>query len=142
MACEICGEKVTAWSARYDASIVHCKKCFKTSIAKEFINKKLSDPSILNSSPPDNSTLKESNDGHSFLSLLFFFLAGLSLLGGLILCALLWPGNPGGDEWSTLAYIPAITSFTIGLVQFALFAAFGQGLHYLSQIALNTKKAQ
>lgn len=141
MACEICGEKVTQWSVRYEADVMHCKKCYKTSAAKEFIDKKYSTPSTSNTSISSKFTVEKNDIEYSFLSLLFFFLAGLSLLGGLILCGQLWPGDPGyRNEWKTIAYIPAITWFTVGLVQFALFAAFGQGLHYLRQIVSNTEE--
>jgi len=74
------------------------------------------------------------------LIVLFFVLAGLSLLGGLTLCSQLWPGDPGyGNEWKTFAYIPSFTWLTVGIVQFALFTAIGQGLLYLKQIVINTK---
>lgn len=138
MACEICGEKVTQWSARYEADVVHCKKCFETTEAKEFISKKYMDTSAKESSTLGKSIPDQNSTEYSFLSLLLFLLAGLSLLGGLVLCAQLWPDDPGyGNEWKMLAFIPAITWLTAGVVQFALFSALGQGLHYLRQIASN-----
>lgn len=76
------------------------------------------------------------------LTILFYVLAGLSLLGGIILCGQLWPDNPGyrnGRE--TIAYLPSITWLTVGVVEFALFTAIGQGLFYLRQIASNTALA-
>lgn len=146
--CEICGAKVTEWSARYEANVVHCKKCFKSPEAKEYIAKKQVDnedidPSMSNIAIEikSESPLKENDTEYSLLSLVFFFLSGISLFVGLVLCAKLWPSDPGyGKEWKTFAYIPAITWFTAGLVQFVLFAAFGQELHYLKQIASNTQK--
>lgn len=76
---------------------------------------------------------------HPPLTVLFFVLAGLSLLGGLVLCGQLWPGDPGyGRVWKTIVYIPSITWLTVGVVQFALFTAIGQGLSYLRQIVSNT----
>lgn len=73
------------------------------------------------------------------LSVLLFVLAGLSLLGGIILCVQLWPGDAGyGMEWKAVAYISGITALTVGLVQFALYTAIGLGLAYLKQIMINT----
>ena len=94
--------------------------------------------STSDSSTSVKSTSVEKNLEYSVLSLLLFFLASLSLLGGLVLCVQLWPGDPGyGNQWKTIAFIPAITSLSAGVVQLALFAALGQGLHYLKQIASN-----
>tara|TARA_Y100000991_G_scaffold129747_1_gene97765 strand:+ start:1209 stop:1607 length:399 start_codon:yes stop_codon:yes gene_type:complete len=74
------------------------------------------------------------------LSILLFILAGLSMLGGMILCGQLWPGDPGyGMEWQTAAYLPGLTALTVGLIQFALYTAVGLGLAYLKQIVINTE---
>ncbi|NVK41572.1 MAG: zinc ribbon domain-containing protein [Oceanospirillaceae bacterium] len=76
------------------------------------------------------------------LSTFFYILSALSLLGGVIFCGKLWPGDPGyGNEWKTIAYIPAMTWLTVGIVQFGLFAAVGLGLTYLKRIADNSDHA-
>jgi len=81
----------------------------------------------------------DENESYPTLSVFFFLLAGLSLIGGLILCGLLWPGDAGvGMQWKMSAYIPALTSFMFGVVQFGIFTAVGQGLAYLRKIAINT----
>ncbi|AOE49478.1 hypothetical protein [Kangiella sediminilitoris] len=59
MACEICGAKVTQWSARFESDIMHCKKCIGTSAAKEFIERKYSDGSV--SDPKEPVTLSKQN---------------------------------------------------------------------------------
>ena len=77
------------------------------------------------------------------LIVLFYVLAGLSLLGGVILCAKLWPGDPGyGSEWKIIAYTPSFTWLTVGIVEFAFFTAIGQALTYLKQIATNTRESK
>ncbi|AMJ86158.1 MULTISPECIES: hypothetical protein [Alteromonas] len=92
------------------------------------------------SKPNTSSSIATDNNADSPpLTILFYVLAGLSLLGGIILCSQLWPDNLGyRDKWETIAYLPSITWLTIGIVEFALFTAIGQGLHYLRQIALNS----
>jgi hypothetical protein len=78
-------------------------------------------------------------ESYPTLSLFFFLLAFLSLIGGLILCGLFWPGDAGiGMQWKMSAYIPALTSFMFGVVQFGIFTAVGQGLAYLRKISINT----
>jgi len=73
------------------------------------------------------------------LSTVFFILAALSLLGGIILTAVFWPGDPGyGREWKNEAYTLSIMWFTVGVIETALFAAIGQGLSYLHRIMENT----
>ena len=86
-----------------------------------------------------NSSGSKDRDGFPPLTVLFYILAGLSLLGGLLFCVELWPGDAGyGHAWKTIAYVPSITWLTVGVVQFALFTAIGQGLTYLRQIVANT----
>ena len=75
------------------------------------------------------------------LAILFYVLAGLSFLGGLILAAQFMPGDPGpGYSWEPEAYLLSLVWFTAGFVQAALFAAIGRGLAYLHEIARNTAK--
>ena len=75
------------------------------------------------------------------LPILFYILASLSLLGGILLSSEFWPGDPGyGREWKTEAYTLSIIWFTVGLVEAALYAAIGQGLSYLHKIVKNTSK--
>lgn len=79
-------------------------------------------------------------NGYPFLSKLLFVLAGLSLIGGLILFFKFLPGDPGyGQEWRSIAYMPSIAWGVSGVIEFALFAAVGEGLGCLHQIVRNTK---
>jgi hypothetical protein len=76
------------------------------------------------------------------LTNLFYVLSVLSLLGGIILCGALWPGDPGyGKAWKTIAYMPAIAWLTVGIVQSGVFAAIGLGRTYLKRIADNSDRA-
>lgn len=157
LTCEICGAKVTQWSARFDADVTHCKSCFKTPAAKAFIANKYSEnPQPLNTVSSENNSSEDeyrksllslneaSQDddvAHSFLSQLLYVLAGLSLFGGFILCTILWPNDANGRAaGNSFLYIPAISVITASIVQFSLFAALGQGLHYLKKIASNTRR--
>jgi hypothetical protein len=88
-----------------------------------------------------NSTGKTSRtfDHTPALSIFFFVIAALNFLGGIILAAEFWPGDPGyGREWETEAYTFSIVWFMVGALQAALFAAIGQGLSFLHQIVKNT----
>jgi hypothetical protein len=85
--------------------------------------------------------MKKAQDQISYplISLIFFVLAALCFLGGIVLSFNLSPGKPDyGYEWKTAAYIPSIISFVAGFVQTAFLAAIGQGLYYLHRIAENT----
>ena len=75
------------------------------------------------------------------LSTIFFILAALSFLGGIILTIVFWPGDPGyGREWKNEAYTLSIVWFTVSVIETALFAAIGQGLSYLHRIMENTSR--
>ena len=73
------------------------------------------------------------------LSVVFFILSALSLIGGLILFSQFWPGTPRfGYEWKITAYQPAILWLMLGILEAALFAAIAQVLIYLKGILINT----
>lgn len=75
------------------------------------------------------------------LPVVFFVLAALSFVGGIILSSEFWPGNSGyGREWGPKAYILSIIWFTAGVIEAAIFAAIGKGLSYLHIIAKNTSR--
>lgn len=81
-----------------------------------------------------------SNDRPAIVNILFL-LAGLSAFGGIIFGAQLMEGvSLLSYQIGTAAYIPAITAFTMGIVQSVLFVSMGYVLIYLSEIASNTKK--
>jgi hypothetical protein len=74
------------------------------------------------------------------LVVVFYILAGLSLLGGVILASAFWPDNPGyGREWKSVAYVWPIVWLTAGIVQAVLFTAIGKALSLLQQIVKNTE---
>lgn len=89
------------------------------------------------------SEMVPNHESASFsLSTLLYILAALSLFGGGLVGAKLWPANPGyGASLGIVAYIPALISLSSGVVQFAVFAAFGRILEYLRIIASNASPA-
>lgn len=73
------------------------------------------------------------------LSVLFYVVAFVSLLGGIILGAKLWPESMGyGKAPSTVSYVYSWVWFTAGVVQFSIFISIGKTLAYLKQIVANT----
>ena len=77
----------------------------------------------------------ESTDAIPALVVVFRVLAALELLGGAILTVQLWPGEAkAGYEWRAVAYVPALTWLSAGVVFGFLFWAIGDGLLYLRQI--------
>jgi hypothetical protein len=82
-----------------------------------------------------NSTSLQLQSG-LILVTLFRVIAIAQVLGGVILCAQLWPSEAdlrifGGR---TIAYMPALTWSIAGFVSSLLFWAVGDGLLYLSEI--------
>ena len=77
------------------------------------------------------------------LTVLFRIVAALEMVGGVSLCAELWPGNPEpGYTWKTVAYVPALTWLIAGFVFGLLFWAIGDGLLYLRDIRAYLCKAE
>lgn len=75
------------------------------------------------------------------ITYIFYLLAAASFMGGVIVCFWVLPGDPGyGNQWKSIAYVPAVTWFCVGLAQSAIYTAIGKGLNYLDQIAINTSK--
>ena len=140
MICEICGVKVTSWSARYEADTVHCKKCFDTPESKELIDKKHVDTLTVHIQNEKNLQSEKNRDKYSSLSVLLFILSALSLLVGVLMFGKLFPETSKYSQApSTFAYIPSLIWITAGLAQFALFAFCGQVLHYIKLIHTNLK---
>lgn len=131
--CEICGESVTSWSARYEANVTHCKKCFKTEKAEAYIKSKLSEEN----EEAGNEVLKSGSrdESESLLPILFNFLAWTSLLACVFFAFKLLPS---GSSIPIIAYIPTFTWAAIGVVQLAIFLAISKVLIYLKQIVANT----
>ena len=138
MKCANCGAEGALYKTKIisnyggDSDKILCGTCFDKNQAKElgFINNALNPLATANSQVP-------------ILSIIFYVLALVGLLGGIILCINLWPGEPDyGYGWKVAAYIPAITWLTVGVVQAALFAAIGQTLIYLQGIFNNTKQPE
>lgn len=74
------------------------------------------------------------------LARLFFVFAVLSLIGGIVLSAAFWPGDPGFMHmWKKEAYLLSIIWLTAGLIEAAGFAAVGQVLVELRRIEINTR---
>ena len=131
MNCEICGTKVTSWSANYAGNVTHCKKCFGSNEAKEYIKNKALEP-ISIEAPLGQAQVQ---DEVSYIGMLCFLIAGLSLLSGVILCGLTWPvKNTYSQELDAMAYTSSFIWLFAGLTQFTLFSALGQIHGYLKRI--------
>jgi hypothetical protein len=77
------------------------------------------------------------------LARLFFVFAVLSLIGGIVLSAAYWPGEPGFMHmWKKEAYLLSIIWLTAGLIEAAGFAAIGQVLVELRRIEINTRSSR
>lgn len=76
------------------------------------------------------------------ISKIFYIIAFLELLDGIILCVEFWPGDPGNDkEWKSITYTPALTWLMAGIIECAMLFSIGVGLKYLRAIyikAINT----
>ena len=75
------------------------------------------------------------------LSKVFYVLAVLGFVGGILLCVELWPYAPVGRELKSIAYMPSITWLTVGIIQCAMFSAIGLALTYLRGIYISATNA-
>lgn len=74
-------------------------------------------------------------------SFVLYVLSGLIFLIGAGVGVAFWPEKVVfGYEWAPVAYLPSAGALTFGILQGAMLAALGKGLHYLSRIAENTSK--
>jgi len=64
----------------------------------------------------------------SGLTVLLYVIGVLEIIGGIILCAKLWPA---AGHWLFSGYMPALTWLFTGIISGVLFLAAGQGLDYL-----------
>jgi len=59
----------------------------------------------------------------------------LTIIGGVIICAKAWPGDPGaGYTWKFSAYVPALTWLFSAIISGVLFFAGAAALTYLRDI--------
>lgn len=70
----------------------------------------------------------------SGLTLLLYIIGVLEIIGGIILCAKLWPV---AGHWLFSGYMPALTWLFTGIISGVLFLAAGRGLDYLKEIREN-----
>ena len=69
------------------------------------------------------------------MSGIFWIIAVLQMVCGVVLCAQLWPGEPeAGYHWKAITYVPSLTWLTAGFISGFLFIAIGQALLYLRDI--------
>ncbi len=134
--CEICGTKVTGWSARFQSDSTFCKACFGTDKIDAYLENKTLDSS--NAKPIE---LSESTtiSAKSNLPAFFTYLAWLALIGSCIFGLTL---IPSGYSPPAAAYASTIVWVVSGVVQFALFLAIGKILSYLEQIVENTSPSK
>ena len=101
-------------------------------------------------SAPQTETSRESNPAApssptysvpAVFAVVLYGMAAISAIGGIKMSYDLLPGDPGvGMVWKAVAYTPAVTMLSIGLVQGTLLVVFGQALLLLERIELNTRK--
>ena len=90
--------------------------------------------------PKASPTVPRVSESDPALVGLFNLLAGVSVLGGIALAIMFWPGDPEfGREWEPNAYFWSILWFMSGLIEAALFAAVASILRYLHRIETNTR---
>ena len=84
-----------------------------------------------------------------FLTTVFYVLAALGFLGGIIMCVIFWPDSSDIKILKLFAYSPSIAWLTAGIIEAAIFSAIGLGLRYLKAICvflktinINTKRTQ
>jgi hypothetical protein len=57
------------------------------------------------------------------------------IIGGLVMCVQSWPGTPAsGYHWLFIAYVPALTWLSLGIVSGVLFFAIAAIVNYLAGI--------
>ena len=76
-----------------------------------------------------------------FVVRVLFVLSLLSILGGLVMAVVLWPGRNVGDDSKAFGYSASVIAITAGIVQSTLFAALSKIVAYLCRIEFNTRKA-
>jgi len=90
--------------------------------------------------PKASSSVSRVTESDPALVGLFNLFAVVSVIGGIALAIMFWPGDPGlGREWEPNAYFWSILWFMSGLIEAALFAAVASILRYLNKIETNTR---
>ncbi len=82
-------------------------------------------------------------DSEPALASIFRILGVLEMVGGIVLCIVLWPGKPeSGYAWTESAYVPSITWVAAGFVFCFLFFAVAEGLAYLNDLKKQTHRIE
>ena len=69
------------------------------------------------------------------LTVLFYIMGVVQIVGGVVLCIKLWPGTAeSGYRWLFSVYTPALTWLSAGIIFGLLFFAAGYVLTYLENI--------
>ena len=119
-----------------------CPECLASELweAKKHEKLTLSDDQV----EEEMTTLQEEGEPERRIPLLAgvgYILGVLEILGGIVLCAKLWPGAPEpGYRWLFTAYIPALTWLAAGIISgffFFVISAILTRLHNI-QIVLET----
>lgn len=152
--CPVCSKPVGMWSAydHPDTAVTHvaCLWDYRDKFLRKISDGSSSDDDKSDAlgqqsgqrGAEDSPTSLESLCYAPGLTVVFYILAALFIPGGFFLSCELLPGEPPrGQEWTIHAYVPAIATFVGCCVQAAIFAAIGKGLHYLHEIAGNTRKS-
>ncbi|MBM95960.1 MAG: hypothetical protein CMI09_08975 [Oceanospirillaceae bacterium] len=118
--CEQCGAEML-----WDDSL--CDKCAGVEISPA---NNLSQPKMV------DANIRKSP--FSMISMVFFWLAFFSFVGGVSLCFEFWPADPGiGRQWKKTVYMPSVIWLVVGFVQACFFVATAMVLHYLRKISIS-----
>jgi len=75
------------------------------------------------------------SNGVPVLAIVGYVLGALEILGGVILCVKLWPGEPEpGYRWLFTAYLPALTWLMAGIISGFFFFVVSAILTHLDRI--------
>lgn len=124
--CPSCGNAFTAFDKISGAS--YCGDCARSGrrLGKSTPGSESGSTSALSSQPEGNTSFS-----YPGLSVMLFIIAAISLLVGVILFSMLWPGDPGyGQTWGIIAYFPAFGSLAMAVTNCILLIAIGETLAY------------
>lgn len=122
---------------------VVCSKCDNYIMSFHSECKYCKEPTPLGKLQEEKERLKSElklldNTEVTFLTIVLYFLSGISLLCGLVFSIKLLPSDAIIDLVGSKAYISSIASLSAGVIQSAVFAAIGKILVYLNKIVHNT----
>lgn len=132
--CEVCGSPIEKrLDVRYEIDTIHCKQCYQTEEAAEYLAKKKSGKTKSAQNKQLIEPPIETDESEPFLSGVLWILAMLSLISGVFIAFIAWPETSSyrGGMPFPMASIVAIIS---GVVCAVVFFALGQILSVMSRV--------